>query len=154
MITYKVLDKYKKGVIINRAVEVVQDNLTLQFLNARPDMTAIISNKQSDASIYRKLDRLQCVTVPKDFLSGDMRVSLTIMDRKKVHPFIACEELHVQSDSNGYLFVSPNDDNLPEIMAQIQISLQECYTYCQKLEAQYLALNAKLEKTLEGYDIT
>jgi len=66
----------------------------------------------------------------------------------------ACEGLKITKQKKGGVLVSPNDMNIPEQMVELQIELQEMRRKDKEQSEKISELNKKIEKLLEGYDIT
>lgn len=147
---YKLLDN-GKGLILTRQPEIVQRHLFITFSGAPKNATAIFEKVDGD-SLYRQLQDDTC-GLPAHFLDGDIKVSVTILDGSSNAPKWRCEEIKAQKQESGVL-VCPNDMNIPIQMVEIQLEQQKINENINKLVENYSELNKKLEKLLEGYDIT
>ncbi len=147
---YKLLDN-GKGFILTRQPEIVQRHLFITFSGAPENATAIFEKADGD-SLYRQLQDNTC-GLPAHFLDGNIKVSVTVLDGSKNAPQWRCEEIKALKQTNGVL-VCPNDMNIPAQMVEIQLEQQTIKEELVKLTDNYSELNKKLEKLLEGYDIT
>ena len=91
--------------------------------------------------------------MPAHFLDGNIKVSVTVLDGNSNAPKWRCEEIKASKQQGGVL-VCPNDMNIPMQMVEIQLEQQKIKGEIEKLAENYSELNKKLEKLLEGYDIT
>ena len=146
---YKLLDN-KKGLLLTRQPEIIQQHLLITFSGAPENATAIFENGNGD-SLYRLLQDNTC-SLPARFLEGDIKVSITILDTSHKPPIWRCEEIKTQKQNTGVL-VSPNDMNLPQQMIEIQLEQQKITDTIGILTGQLLEFDKKLKKLLDGYDI-
>ena len=65
-----------------------------------------------------------------------------------------CEEINIKLLEDGKVLISPNDMNLPQKVVDLQLENQEIKEKYRKLKACYEELNGKLDKIMEGYDVT
>lgn len=150
---YKILQSYRKGVLLTRQPEVINgESLYITFTGAPEGATAIFQRKSDKSSIYRLLKDLTC-EVPEDFLDGEIALRVSLMDGTVSQPVFVCEEIKATKTDMGTL-VCPNDTNVPETLVEIQLDMQTISDKINKLMDKYSELNTKLEKLLEGYDIT
>ena len=147
---YKLLDN-GKGLILTRQPEIVQRHLFITFSGAPKNATAIFEKVDGD-SLYRQLQDDTC-GLPAHFLDGNIKVSVTVLDGNSNAPKWRCEEIKASKQQGGVL-ACPNDMNIPMQMVEIQLEQQKIKGEIEKLAENYSELNKKLEKLLEGYDIT
>lgn len=147
----KLLDN-SKGVILTRQPEIVYDNLYLSFTGA-PQFSTAIFDRNDGESIYRSLEDGQC-SVPERFLQGEIKVTVVVFDGTVNPDKWVCEGLKITKQKKGGVLVSPNDMNIPEQMVELQIELQEMRKKDKEQSEKISELNKKIEKLLEGYDIT
>lgn len=141
----------KKGVILTRQPEVIKDNLYVTFSNAPENATAIIENKAGN-SIYKLLEDYTCA-IPSDFLDAEVKITIAVLDGVHNCDKWFCESIRAML-VNGEILVCPGDNDLPGEMAKAQIEIDKLQTGFNKITKDYAELNEKLEKLLNGYDIT
>lgn len=149
---YKLLDN-ATGVILTRQPEMVSDGeeLYVQFNNSDPDATAIFERKGGD-SLYRLLSDGLC-SVPVAKLKGIVTVTVANLNGKTPIKRWFCEEIKVEKENGGYL-VSPNDMNLPQVVASLRLENEEIRLQQAALEDKYDTLERKLTEIMEGYNLT
>lgn len=147
----KLLDN-NRGVILTRQPELIYGNLYITFTGA-PEFATAIFERQDGESLYRSLEDGLC-GVPENFLQGEIKITVTKFDGTVSPQKWACEGLKITKQKKGGVLVAPNDMNIPEQMVELQLELQEMRER-EKIQAEKISeLNTKLEKLLEGYDIT
>lgn len=146
---YRLLDN-GKGVMLTRQPEFISGDLYITFADAPAGATVIFENGKKD-SIYRTLSDGVC-SVPEAFLTGDVRVVVTLLDGTANAPKWTCEGIKT-SQTKGGLLVCPNDGDIPRQIAEIQIAQQEIRNDIKTLSDKYSGLETKLNKLLEGYDV-
>ncbi len=140
----------KTGVIINRQPEVVDEVLAFYFEHAPHKATAIFQVKDG-ASYYRELENGACSISP-DKLTGEVAVSVTILNGEAAPPLWSCEELKVDRLESGEFLVMPNDMNLPLEFIKLKQENEDIRAVLKRLEDQIFTLQSTLEKIMEGYD--
>ena len=146
----KLLDN-KKGFILTRQPEVVDNSLYITFTGAPENATAIFENGKD--SLY-KLLRENCCEVPKNFLVGEIKITIAILDGDIKSSKWECEGIKTSKISDGNILIAPNDMNIPEKIVDVQLEMQEIKDNIHTLMKNYSELETKLTKLLEGYDIT
>ncbi len=146
---YTCLNKVGKGFVLTRKPEMVDKELVIAFSGAPPGATAIFENAD-DNSLYRLLADRTCV-VPADFLVGEIKVTVTILNGKADAEKITCEPICVER-KNGVILVYPNWLDLPMQIIQIYGELQGVKSDMGELLGKYDSLDRKVEKLLDGYD--
>ncbi|MCD8309494.1 MAG: hypothetical protein LUD19_06540 [Clostridia bacterium] len=146
---YKILDK--SGVIISRQPETVTGELSITFTNAPDNATAVF--KTSSGTLYRPLQDNAC-TIPFRTLTGEIEVTVTVLNGKAKPPVYKCEGLKAQTLKSGEVLVLPNDMDLPSKVTDILIDMQDIRAELKDLSDKYSELGEKLDGILEGYDIT
>lgn len=141
----------KKGFILTRQPEVVEDKLYITFTNAPKNATAIFEN--ANDSLYRLLQD-NCCEIPENFLIGEIKITVAILNGEINSPKWECEGIKASKTKDGNILIAPNDMNLPEKMVEIQLEMQEIQNNLSILSKNYSELETKLTKLLEGYDIT
>ena len=147
---YKLL-KNNRGVILTRQPELINDELIITFTGAPNKATAIFDNGDS-GSIYRLLKDSSCA-VPAAFLTGETRVTVALLDGAADAPKWACEGIKGTKTKDG-IFVCPDDMDVPSKIADVLIAQDEITDKISELMKMYSGLESKLNKLLEGYDIT
>ena len=141
----------KKGFILTRQPEVVDDCLYITFTGAPENATAIFENEED--SLYRLL-RENCCEVPKNFLVGEIKITIAILDGDIKSSKWECEGIKASKTKDGNILIAPNDMNIPEKIVDVQLEMQEIKDNIHTLMKNYSELETKLTKLLEGYDIT
>ena len=147
---YKLLGS-GKAVIISREHEIVYDNFFITFSGAPSDATAILDVNGS--SLYRKLEDGVC-SIPANKLVGEIRVTVVILDGTTPIKRWNCEELKAETLRDGGTLVSPNDMNLPQKLADLELEYEHIRQTNERITKRLQALEDRLEKILEGYDLT
>ena len=137
------------GFIFTRQPEFLGKELKVSFSGIPPDSTAIFENSNGDF-IYRFLLDNTCV-VPTDFLVGEIKVTVTILNGKVDAEKFICEPFCVER-KNGIILVYPNWLDLPMQIIGIYGVLQEVKDDIDRLHGKYDSLDKKVEKLLDGYD--
>lgn len=150
---YKILQDFKKGILLTRQPEIVKEDLIISFAEAPDNAVAIFENKRTGDSLYRTLQDETC-SVPYEFLKGEISVHVTVMNGKTATPVFVCEELKAEPVQGSGVLVLPNDNNLTQTVAEIQLDMQEIKNELKTVTKKYSELDRKLVKLLEGYDIT
>lgn len=146
---YKLLKK-NRGIILTRQPELIKDELIITFAGAPDKATAIFDN--GDNSLYRQLEDGSCA-VPALFLKGETRVTVTLLNGAVNAPKWACEGIK-GTETKGGVFVCPNDMDVPSKIADILIAQDEITDKIGELMKMYSGLETKLNRLLEGYDVT
>lgn len=68
-------------------------------------------------------------------------------------PKWTCEGIKT-SNTKGGIFVCPNDGDIPQQIAETRVEMQEIRNDIKMLFDKYSGLETKLNKLLEGYDVT
>lgn len=148
---YKLLDN-GTGVILTRQPEIVDDELYIGFAEAPADATAIFEVKGGD-SYYRALSDGLC-KLPASKLSGEVTVTVALMNGETPLRRWACEEFKAVKQRNGGTLIAPNDMNLPLVVVGLRLEHQELSRKNAELEAKIGELEEMLAKIMEGYDFT
>lgn len=146
---YRLLDS-GKGVMLTRQPEFISGSLYITFTGAPAGATAIFEN--GGDSLYRLLSDGSC-SVPASFLTGDVRVVVTLLNGTVNAPKWTCEGIKA-SNTKGGIFVRPNDGDIPQQIAETRVEMQEIRNDIKMLFDKYSGLETKLNKLLEGYDVT
>lgn len=153
---YKLLDS-KKGFILTREPEIIDKNLYITFTGAPENATVIFESKIKGDTLYRELlDGMCCV--PARFLcpilEDVIKVTVVVLDGKSNEKW-QCEEMKTGKNiSNNTIIVKPNDMNIPLQIVEVLLEQQKIKDDMKQLTDNFSELNQKLDKLLEGYDIT
>lgn len=146
---YTCLKKTRKGFVLTRKPEMVDKELIITFSGAPSGATAIFENADGN-SLYRLLADRTCV-VPADFLVGEIKVTVTMLNGKVDAEKITCEPICVER-KNGVILVYPNWLDLPMQIIEIYGEIQGVKDGMSELLGKYDSLDKKVEKLLDGYD--
>ena len=149
---YKLFDE--KGVILTRQPTIVEaeDEMIVFFFDAPANATAIFETADG-REYYRILSEGLCsISIAKIF--GEIKVTVAVMGGDAPSVRWLCEEINIKLLEDGKVLISPNDMNLPQKVVDLQLENQEIKEMYRKLEARYEELNGKLDKIMEGYDVT
>ena len=153
---YKLLDS-KKGFILTREPEIIDKNLYITFTGAPENATVIFESKIKGDTLYRELQDGMCC-VPARFLcpilEDVIKVTVVVLDGKSNEKW-QCEEIKAGKNiSNDTIIVKPNDMNIPLQIVEVLLEQQKIKDDMKQLTDNFSELNQKLDKLLEGYDIT
>lgn len=146
---YTCLKKIRKGFVLTRKPEMVDKELIITFSGAPSGATAIFENADGN-SLYRLLADRTCV-VPADFLVGEIKVTVTLLNGKVDAEKITCEPICAER-KNGVILVYPNWLDLPMQIIEIYGEIQGVKDGMGELLGKYDSLDKKVEKLLDGYD--
>lgn len=146
---YTCLNNIAKGFILTRKPEMVDKELIITFSGAPSGATAIFENADGN-SLYRLLADRTCV-VPADFLVGEIKVTVTMLNGKVDAEKITCEPICAER-KNGVILVYPNWLDLPMQIIEIYGEIQGVKDGMSELLGKYDSLYKKVEKLLDGYD--
>lgn len=146
---YTCLKKTRKGFVLTRKPEMVDKELIITFSGAPSGATAIFENADGN-SLYRLLADRTCV-VPADFLVGEIKVTVTMLNCKVDAEKITCEPICAER-KNGVILVYPNWLDLPMQIIEIYGEIQGVKDGMSELLGKYDSLDKKVEKLLDGYD--
>lgn len=147
---YKVFDN-GTAVVLTRHPEIAYDKLNIDFSDAPSGATAIF--ECGGDSFYRLLDGVTC-SVPVGKLDGVVKVTVAILDGSASPRKWSCEELLAEKLESGGTLISPNDMNLPQRFVELKMENQNIRQHNERIELRLKSLEDRLEKLLEGYDIT
>lgn len=146
---YTCLKKIQKGFVLTRKPEMVDKELLITFSGAPSGATAIFENANGN-SLYRLLADRTCV-VPADFLVGEIKVTVTMLNGKVDAEKFICEPICVER-KNGVILVYPNWLDLPMQIIEIYGELQGVKGGMEELFGKFDSLDKKVDKLLDGYD--
>ena len=146
---YTLLKNVRKGFVLTRNPKMIEKELSISFSGAPLDATAIFENADGN-SLYRLLADRTCV-VPADFLVGEIKVTVTMLNCKVDAEKITCEPICAER-KNGVILVYPNWLDLPMQIIEIYGEIQGVKDGMSELLGKYDSLDKKVEKLLDGYD--
>lgn len=149
-VRYKLLDN-GTAVVLTRQPEMLYDELHIAFSGAPSGATAIFES--GDDSLYRQLDGVAC-SIPVGKLNGAVKVTVAVLDGSASPLKWTCEELLAEKQENGGTLISPNDMNLPQRFVELKLECESIRQSNATLEKRIEGLEDKLERLLEGYDLT
>lgn len=146
--TYALFDN-TTGAVIDRTPTIVEGKISFQFNRAPANATAFIKAENGD-TFYRDLNEDGTCEIPAR--EGVLKVYVKTFGTS--FRTWKCEELAVSRvDSDRYL-LSPNDTNLPVEFVRLKQENQEIREKQKELEKQIAETNVRIDKMLEGWDIT
>ena len=148
---YKLIENIKKGFILTREPEQVDDELIITFTGAPSGATAIFEN-ESGNSLYRQLHDATC-SIPKEFIKGSVRVTIAVLNGQANAPKYRCEAIYSKI-ANGVLIVCPNGLDIPQEIIIVYACVQDLNNKQTTLTKAIDELNEKLARLLDGWDIT
>lgn len=147
---YVLLFHSKKGYLLTRTPEVVDNELIISFSGAPNNATAIFENGAGN-SIYRLLKDDTCA-VPVDFLVDDfVKVTITVLDGVNIGPKYICESILIRK-INNVLFVFPEGLDIQKELIDVRAENETIKESQKKLTIELQKLGEKVEKLIEGYD--
>lgn len=150
MTKYKILDN-GTSVLITRQPKLVYDELFIDFSDAPSGCTAIFES--GGDYLYRLLEGNVC-SIPVDKLEGAVKVTVVLFDGSASPRKWTCEELFAEKQENGGILISPNDMNLPQRFVELKLENEDIRQTNKLIEKRLEELENKLERVLEGYDLT
>lgn len=146
---YKLLGN-KKGIILTRNPKLIERELTVSFVDAPANATAIFENAEGD-SYYQKIVDKVCV-VPSAILKGVIKSMVVVFDDTPCPAKWVCEELVAQKLKDGSALIMPNDMNMPQKFVEIQLEQQKMAERISRLEDRLKTLEDKFEDVFEGHN--
>ena len=138
-----------KGFVVTRTPQIIDGDLPVSFLAISPGYTAIFEDS-SGRALYRTLVDNACV-IPENFLAGEIKVTLAILDGESDSKKYVCEPFYVER-KNGVVLVYPNWLDLPMQIIELYSELQGVKDDMGELSGRYSDLDEKVDKLLDGYD--
>lgn len=141
------------GIILTRDAEMVSDALYVTFRNAPKNATVIFQNEND--SLYREIIDKTC-EVPLSFLlkSEIISITVTILNGSHKVPTWHCERMIVTKCELDTVLIRPDDTDISNKWASTQDELNTIRENYKNLSEKYSELATKLNKLLDGYDIT
>lgn len=150
MIEYKLLEK--DGVILTRQAEIANNEVVVRFFGGSDDATAIFVSEEGK-SFYRKLSNGTC-EIPSEKLNGSIKVTVAVLNGNTPLRKWHCEGLKTIKLRDGGTLILPDDMNMPQKFVELRLECQNLQQSNERLEARVKELEERLEKLLEGYDLT
>ena len=145
---YKLLNN-NKGILLTREPEVIADKLSLAFLGAPENATAIFE-KENGGSMYKPLENGSCA-LPADFLSGKIAVTVVVLNGELNPPKWSCEGIKAVKEDD-VLIVYPNDLDAQHRIVGLELAQNDLREEIKTLKEKFTELNDKFNKLVEGYD--
>ena len=147
---YRLLDN-GNGVIVSRRPALLTRSVEMEFSGA-PDGSKVILETESGMFLYRDISGERC-EVQLSKLKGVVKVTLVTAPGEERRKWV-CEELFVDHLDEEHALVCPNDMNLPQVVTDLRIENEALRRDQAELRKQIEALDGRLERMMEGYDIT
>lgn len=93
-----------------------------------------------------------CAVLQAGRLSGNIKVTLAAIDSSARPQVWKCEEISTTPCEGGIL-IAPNDMNMPERFTELKKENEEIRAELGKVKAEISALQNRIERMLEGYDL-
>ena len=148
-VKYTCLKNLQKGFVLTRKPEIVNKELGFGFLGAPLGATAIFENGEGNV-LYRVISNKGC-TLPLDFLVGEIKITVTLLDGRTNPERITCEPIYAEREKNGVL-VYPNWLDLPMQIIEIYRELENTKENITEVVDAQRNTNKRVEKLLDGYD--
>ena len=139
------LDSFR-GVIVDRTPIFVDDHLDIEV--DAEGLTLVAACKEG-IKHYIEIKDGKC-TVPTQDMEGVVHIFVKKFD--KTITTWKCESLKCQRVKDG-LLISPNDSDLPEEFAKLQLDYQKLRENAKRLEDYIQAVDKKIDGMLKGWDI-
>lgn len=147
---YKLIENIKKGFILTREPEQVDDELIITFTGAPNGATAIFENEGGN-SLYRQLNDATC-SIPKEFINGSVSVTIAVLNGRSNAPKYYCEKIYSKV-VGGAVIVCPNGIETPKEIISIYAFMQDLKKRQDALNTAIDEINKKLADLLDGWDI-
>ena len=150
---YKLLDN-KNGVILSRSPEFCKDKLSFEFEDVPEGATAIFEYAESGIKYFREISNGTCELPLRRFDPGTLTLTVAVLDGSADPQRWLCEELSLRRLEDGTFLILPNDGDLPLAVAQLRAENSDLRRDLAELEKKYKDLSDRLERIMEGYDLT
>lgn len=147
---YRVLNN-GTAVILTRQPQVVSDELYVSFSHAPDGATAIFTSGKD--AFYRRLSG-GCCSIPLQKMVGDVGVVVAQLDDVVHQPRWDCEGLIITRLQSGEYLVAPNDTNFPAEVVRLRLENEKLRDDLAVCRVRLSALEEKLQRIMDGYDIT
>ena len=150
---YKLID-HERGVILSRSPEFCEDKLFCEIEGAPDGATAIFEHREGRMKYFRELKSGACELPLGRFDSGTLTLTVAVLDGSADPKRWLCEELRLQRLGENTVLILPNDGDLPLAVAQLRAENSDLRRDLAELEKKYKDLSDRLERIMEGYDLT
>ena len=150
---YKLIDK-NRGVILSRSPVLCEDKLSFEFEDVPGGATAIIEYAEGGIKYFREISCGKCELPLLRLDSGILALTVAVLDGSADPKRWLCEELRLRRLEDGTFLILPNDGDLPLAVAQLRAENSDLRRDIAELEKKYKDLSDRLERIMEGYDLT
>lgn len=150
---FKLLDN-EKGVILSRSPELCVDCLVCEFENAPDGVTAIFEYAEGGVKYFKELWAGKCELPLGRVGSGTLTLTAAILDGSADPKRWLCEEICVRKLQDGTFLILPNDGDIPLEITHLKIDICNIRGDLSLLAKKYNDLADRLERIMEGYDLT
>ena len=150
---YKILDK-SKGIILSRTAESCRDKVIIEFEDIPNGATAIFEHQQANIKYFCEIVSGKCELPLRRFIDGRITLTVAVLDGSADPQRWQCEGLVLQTLSDGNVLIYPDDGDLPLDVALLKSELCDLRRNFAELAQKFNVLSDKLEKIMEGYDLT
>lgn len=147
---YRLLFNNKKGFLMTRKPEILDDELIITFTDSPNNATAIFENSDGN-SLYRLLKDETC-SIPKSFLkAGVVKVTITVLDGTSVSPAYVCEGFFVNKQEL-FTLIHPEGIDVEKLLIDVLKDNEELKEKEKRNAVEIQELREKIDKLIEGYD--
>ena len=150
--TYKILWAVKKGIIVTRIAQIIKGELSVEFDGA-PDNATAIFETENGITLFRPLKSGTC-KIPADKLSGIIQVSVAVLDGSVTPQKWICEELIATPIDAERTLIVANDLDLHLKLIDLETENEKNKKMLEQLTSRLESIETRIEKMLEGYDLT
>lgn len=151
MIKYKLLDDGTGVILTRQPLLFPGEDLSIQFEGASVGAVAIFESGEKD--YYRDIVDGMCVAPAYKF-DRSVRVTVVAVDGSIAPSRWACEGLLIDRLPDGSALVCPNDMNLPGEVVRLRLENQQLWEGQAMLNQRLDELNRRLDRIMEGYNLT
>ena len=152
-IKYNILDN-EKGVLLTRTPDLCSATLTFEFNDVPAGATAIFEHSETGIRYFRKISNGGCELLLESFESGKLSLTVIILDGSADPQRWLCEELFIRKLDDRTFLIYPNDGDISSKVALIMTETSNLRKDIEKLKKDYSDLSNRLERIMEGYDLT
>ena len=103
---------------------------------------------------FREIKSGLCDLPLRRFDSGSVSLTVAVLNGDTGSPRWQCEEMKLQRLDENNILVLPNDADLPSVVSELTIELSEMRCTFAELYDKYAELSERLNRIMEGYDLT
>lgn len=148
---YKLLDN-ERGVILTRTPESCADVLIFEFEDVPEGATAIF--EQEKVKYFRELTEGSCKLPLRRLGDGTVNLTVAVLDGSADPTRWLCEAFRLRRLESGESLAFPDDGDLPAEVARLRVENSKMRRDIAELSKKYEDLSDKLERIMEGYDLT